>query len=54
LEEFSQEISIHVMIKEKIFIIYCGEGRQKVRWLTDNAIFKYEALNKTKCGKLTY
>lgn len=49
-EDVSKEYSINVLIKEKIFKIYCGQGKQKLRWLTDNAILRYEILYKTTCG----
>lgn len=46
------EIYINVLIRDKKFRQYCGEGNQKLRWLTDCAIFKYENANdhKVSCG----
>lgn len=46
------EIFINVLIRDKKFRQYCGEGNQKLRWLTDCAIFKYENANdhKVSCG----
>ena len=38
------------MIREKKYRQYCGEGLQKIRWLTDCAIYKYE--NETKKSNL--
>lgn len=43
-------MEVNALVKEKTFKIYCGEGNQKVRWLTDAAIIKYENLYKKKCG----
>jgi len=37
-----QGIYVNVLIKDKKFKIFCGDGRQKLRWLTDVAILKYE------------
>ncbi len=52
IEEREGAIYINVLVKEKNFRIYCGDGRQKLRWLTDSAIFKYENSNDEgiKCG----
>ena len=36
---------IYLFVKKK-YRQYCGEGLQKIRWLTDCAIYKYE--NETK------
>ena len=44
------EIVINVLVKEKTFKIFCGEGNQKVRWITDAAILKYELIYNKKCG----
>lgn len=46
------EIYINVLIRDKKFRQYCGVGHQKLRWLTDCAIFKYENANdhKIQCG----
>ena len=41
-KENSEDYYINVLIKEKKFRIYCGDGRQKLRWLTDVCILKYE------------
>ena len=37
---------VNILIREKKYRQYCGEGQQKIRWLTDCAIYKYE--NETK------
>ena len=37
---------VNILIREKKYRQYCGEGLQKIRWLTDCAIYKYE--NETK------
>ena len=37
---------VNILIREKKYRQYCGEGHQKIRWLTDCAIYKYE--NETK------
>ena len=37
---------VNILIHEKKYRQYCGEGLQKIRWLTDCAIYKYE--NETK------
>jgi hypothetical protein len=40
-----------VLIKDKKYRIFCGDGRQKLRWLTDTAIFKYESYCEgNRCG----
>ena len=33
---------VTILIREKSFRQFCGRGHQKLRWLTDCAIFKYE------------
>ena len=37
---------VNILNREKKYRQYCGEGQQKIRWLTDCAIYKYE--NETK------
>ncbi len=44
----------NVLIKDKKFKIYCGEGNQSLRWLTDVAIFKYKAYSGNPCGLACY
>lgn len=41
---------INVLVKDKKFKIFCGDGNQKLRWLSDVAIFKYESYNESLCG----
>ena len=41
---------VNILIREKKYRQYCGEGLQKIRWLTDCAIYKYE--NETKKSNL--
>lgn len=52
VEDKEGAIYVNVLVKEKNFRIYCGDGRQKLRWLTDCAIYKYENSNEDgiKCG----
>lgn len=47
-----ENIYINVLIREKKFKQYCGNGIQKIRWLTDCAIYKYEISSEQKvtCG----
>jgi len=51
-EDKEGAIYINVLVKEKNFRIYCGSGKQKLRWLSDCAIYKYEKSNEDagKCG----
>ena len=49
-EESEQAFYCNVLIKDKKMRIYCGAGKQKLRWLTDAAIFKYRAYSEQKCG----
>jgi hypothetical protein len=44
----------NVLIKDKKFKIFCGEGKQTLRWLTDVAIFKYKAYSANSCGIACY
>ena len=37
---------VNILIREKKYRQYCGEGQQKIRWLTDCAIYKYETETK--------
>jgi len=42
---------VNILIREKKYRQYCGEGQQKIRWLTDCAIYKYEKeTKKTNLG----
>ena len=43
-----EDIYINILIRDKNFNQYCGKGYQKIRWLTDCAIFKYETLSEKK------
>jgi hypothetical protein len=49
-EEASDSIYCNVFIKDKKFRIYCGQGKQKLRWLTDVAIYNYKAYSGQICG----
>jgi len=49
-KENSEDYYINVLIKEKKFRIYCGDGRQKLRWLTDVCILKYDKSLGGKCN----
>ena len=49
-KEIEEEFYVNVLIKDQKFKIYCGSGNQTIRWLTDNAIFKYEYYYGGKCG----
>jgi hypothetical protein len=51
-ENETQKYFVNVLIRDKKYRQYCGEGKQKIRWLTDCAIFKYENEYKRKrtCG----
>jgi len=44
------EIYVNVLIKDKKFKIYCGDGRQKLRWLSDVAILKFQKSSEEKCS----
>lgn len=44
----TNEIFVNVLIKDKKFKIFCGDGRQKLRWLTDVAILKLQNMYSTK------
>ena len=50
-KENNEDYYINVLLKEKKFRIYCGDGRQKLRWLTDVSILKYDRAIGGKCGK---
>jgi hypothetical protein len=32
---------LEVHIKDKIFTMACGEGKQKIRWIADAAVVRY-------------
>jgi hypothetical protein len=36
------DIYCNVIIKSKSFKIYCGEGKQKLSWLSDTILFLYD------------
>jgi hypothetical protein len=52
LDEKAGSIYINVLVKDKMFRIYCGDGRQKLRWLSDCAIYKFEQSSEEaeRCG----
>jgi hypothetical protein len=43
-------IYVNVLLKDQKFKIYCGEGRQKIRWLTDVAIFRFKKVTDKQLG----
>ena len=52
LDEERETFFVNILIRGKKFRQYCGDGHQKIRWLTDCAIFKYEngGNKKRNCG----
>ena len=52
LNDDRETFFVNVLIRGKKFRQYCGDGHQKIRWLTDCAIFKYEngGNKKRNCG----
>ena len=52
LNDDKETFFVNVLIRGKKFRQYCGDGHQKIRWLTDCAIFKYEngGNKKKNCG----
>ena len=52
LDEEKETFFVNILIRGKKFRQYCGDGHQKIRWLTDCAIFKYEngGNKKKNCG----
>ena len=52
LDDDRETFFVNVLIRGKKFRQYCGDGHQKIRWLTDCAIFKYEngGNKKKNCG----
>ena len=48
----STNIRIHVHLKDQTFLIPCGEGNQKIRWLGDVAILRYEHFHEAINGIL--
>jgi hypothetical protein len=47
---FNNVYQINVLIKDKKFKIFCGDGRQRLRWLADCSIFKFENNYGGSCG----
>lgn len=45
------DIFITVHIKNESFKIYCGDGKQKVKWLMDVALHKYDKHFALEAGK---
>lgn len=47
-----ENIYVNVLIRDKKFKQFCGNGQQKIRWLTDCAIYKFEISSEQKvtCG----
>jgi hypothetical protein len=35
-------MKVNVHVRDQMFSIYCGSGSQKVRWLSDVALHRYE------------
>jgi hypothetical protein len=44
------KLYVNVLIKDQKYKIFCGEGNQKLRWLTDVAIYRYQEYTESKCG----
>lgn len=40
--QVNYDLFCELKLKEKFFKIYCGDGKQKLSWLTDIALFNYE------------
>ena len=38
-------LQIHVHVRDVSFSIFCGSGTQRVRWLSDVALHRYEHFN---------
>lgn len=36
------DFNITVFIKNKSFIVHCGDGKQKIRWLIDVVLHKFD------------
>ena len=50
-------MKIEVYVKDSVFTINCGNGAQKLRWLTETAALKYDPnammkIGEPKCLKL--
>ena len=54
IKEENNDFYVNVLLKDKKYKIFCGEGKQKLRWLTDVVIHKYERYNNTTCGKVHF
>lgn len=40
-------LKINVHVRDQMFPIFCGTGTQRVRWLSDVALHRYEHFNGT-------
>ena len=50
IENNSNDFYVNVLIKDKKFRVFCGEAKQRLRWLTDVVIHKYERYFSINCG----
>ena len=38
-------LKVNVHVRDQMFPVFCGQGTQRVRWLTDVALHRYEHFN---------
>ena len=43
-------MKINVHVRDQMFPIFCGVGSQKIRWLSDVALHRYEHFNSQDPG----
>ena len=43
-------MKINVHVRDQMFPIFCGQGAQKIRWLSDVALHRYEHFNNQDPG----
>ena len=40
-------IHVNVHVRDQMFPVFCGQGTQRVKWLSDVALHRYESFNST-------
>jgi len=43
-------LKINVHVRDQEFVVFCGQGNQKVRWLSDVALHRYEHFHNSDPG----
>ena len=46
----SKSVKVHVHLKDSMFVVHCGPGSQKIKWLADVVIHRYDSTDAMDTG----